>query len=363
MHSGFNQDRQQMTDRLLRAIENPHVDILGHPTGRRLLRREPYPFDIEAVVDAAAPPRRRARDQLPGRPARSERRACAAGARPRRALVISSDAHSRTAFGRLRWGVIVARRAWLEPEDVLNTRPFDEFRVAVLRRHRPMTQLKMLTADDKLAEIRRLYFKTTRRRSDEDFAKALDLLKSMASEEERERATVFMEGLAEMRQDWAKRDKRSGREQAGQRRPKTARAGLQAWRRRTARAPENGRCPLTAATAMRPAARGSGAADVGPAIGARDPADDAVHRRRQPTTPCAEARAHRPHASKCLPLCRHRACALRRSHVDGGGHHEWDDLPARTISQRGDGLRRAGRSGGDHRSQPPRPPHRRTDVR
>ena len=53
VHSAFNQDRQQMTDRLLRAIENPHVDVLGHPTGRRLLAREPYPVDMEAVVDRA----------------------------------------------------------------------------------------------------------------------------------------------------------------------------------------------------------------------------------------------------------------------------------------------------------------------
>ena len=53
VHSAFNQDRQQMTDRLLRAIENPHVDVLGHPTGRRILQREPYPFDVDAVIDAA----------------------------------------------------------------------------------------------------------------------------------------------------------------------------------------------------------------------------------------------------------------------------------------------------------------------
>src|SRR5256885_13168333 len=53
VHSAFNQDRQQMTDRLLRAIENRHVDILGHPTGRLILRREPYPFDVEAVVGPA----------------------------------------------------------------------------------------------------------------------------------------------------------------------------------------------------------------------------------------------------------------------------------------------------------------------
>jgi len=63
-------------------------------------------------------------------------------------------------------------------------------------------KLPMLTADDKLAEIRRLYFATTRQTIHDDIARALDLLKSMASEEERERATVYMEGLAQMRSDW-----------------------------------------------------------------------------------------------------------------------------------------------------------------
>jgi hypothetical protein len=63
-------------------------------------------------------------------------------------------------------------------------------------------KLPMLSADDKLTEIRRLYFTTTRDRVQEDLARALDLLKSMASEEERERATVYMEGLAQMRSEW-----------------------------------------------------------------------------------------------------------------------------------------------------------------
>lgn len=75
-----------------------------------------------------------------------------------------------------------------------------------------MTQLKMLSADDKIAEIRRLYFETSKQTVETDLAKALDLLKSMASEDERERATVFMEGLAEMRNDWLReRAKPSGR--------------------------------------------------------------------------------------------------------------------------------------------------------
>ena len=69
-------------------------------------------------------------------------------------------------------------------------------------------KLPMLSADDKLAEIRRLYFKTTRQTIQADLEKALDLLKSMNSEEERERATVYMEGLAQMRKDWGGRRKK-----------------------------------------------------------------------------------------------------------------------------------------------------------
>jgi hypothetical protein len=65
-----------------------------------------------------------------------------------------------------------------------------------------MTQLKMLSADDKISEIRRLYFNTSKQSIQHDLAKALDLLKSMSSEDERERAAVYMEGLAEMRNDW-----------------------------------------------------------------------------------------------------------------------------------------------------------------
>ena len=67
--------------------------------------------------------------------------------------------------------------------------------------------IRMLSPDDKLAEIRQLYFTTTRQTIEQDLAKALDLLKSMASEDERERATVYMEGLAQMRSDWGGRSK------------------------------------------------------------------------------------------------------------------------------------------------------------
>ena len=69
-------------------------------------------------------------------------------------------------------------------------------------------KLVMLTPDDKLAEIRRLYYRTTRQTIRQDFEKALQLLKSLASEEERERAAVYMDGLSQMRSDWARKKKR-----------------------------------------------------------------------------------------------------------------------------------------------------------
>lgn len=135
VHSAFSQDREQMTDRLLRAIEHPHVDILGHPTGRLLLKRSPYPFDFEAVVAAAArhgvaleincQANRLDLNDTQARFARDR------GVR----IVVSSDAHSRRAFRRLDWGVTVARRAWLTAADVLNTRSFDRF-IPLLRRNR-----------------------------------------------------------------------------------------------------------------------------------------------------------------------------------------------------------------------------------
>jgi hypothetical protein len=74
-----------------------------------------------------------------------------------------------------------------------------------------MTQLKMLTTEEKLAEIRRLYFRTTKQTIQQDLQRALDLLKSMGSEDERERATVYMEGLAQMNKDWFKRSKKGAR--------------------------------------------------------------------------------------------------------------------------------------------------------
>ena len=70
------------------------------------------------------------------------------------------------------------------------------------------SKLRLLSTDEKLAEIKRMYYRTTRQTIQEDLAKALDLLKSMASEEERERATVYMDGLAQMRSEWGRQAKK-----------------------------------------------------------------------------------------------------------------------------------------------------------
>ena len=135
VHSHFTQDQPQMTDRILRALECPWVDVLGHPTGRRLLKREPAAMDMSAVVIAAA--ERGVAMEINCQPERLDLSdAHARLARERGvSLIISTDAHSATALDRLRWGVKIARRAWVRAEDVLNTRSFADFR-ASLRRHR-----------------------------------------------------------------------------------------------------------------------------------------------------------------------------------------------------------------------------------
>ena len=134
VHSALDQDESQMTERLLRAIECPWVDILGHPTGRRILRREPSRARMDLVFEAAL--RHGVAVEINSQPERLDmddvlaRRARERGVK----IVIDTDAHSPAALGNIRWGVTVARRAWLEPGDVLNTRPFDDFRASLRRR-------------------------------------------------------------------------------------------------------------------------------------------------------------------------------------------------------------------------------------
>jgi DNA polymerase (family 10) len=137
VHSHFGQDETQMTDRLLRAIECPWVDVLGHPTGRLLLKREPARVNMDRLTAAAA--RLGVALEINAQAARLDLNdAHARLARERGVrLVISTDAHSVRALNNLRWGVQTARRAWTTPGDVLNTRSLADLRSA-LRRHSPV---------------------------------------------------------------------------------------------------------------------------------------------------------------------------------------------------------------------------------
>jgi DNA polymerase (family 10) len=131
IHSFMNLDREAMTDRILAAIENPYTQILAHPTGRLLLRRESFAYDVEKVLDAAkkngvavecnAYPDRLDFNDVHLRMARER------GVK----VVISTDAHSTTHFGMMKYGVITARRGWLEKKHVLNTLPLTEFLAAL----------------------------------------------------------------------------------------------------------------------------------------------------------------------------------------------------------------------------------------
>jgi DNA polymerase (family 10) len=126
VHSHMNMEPAEMTDRLLRALECPHVKILGHPTGRILLNRDPFPFDFERVAGAAV--RRGVAFEINASPERLDlganliRIAKARGAR----FTISTDAHHPKHLHNMRYGVMMARRGWLGPDDILNTRPAQE---------------------------------------------------------------------------------------------------------------------------------------------------------------------------------------------------------------------------------------------
>lgn len=138
IHSAFNMDEAQMTERILRAIANPYVDVLGHPTGRLILKRDGYRFDFEKVLDAAAAAGVAIEiNSQVDRLDLDDVRARAAKERGVK-IIIDSDAHSPAGLGALRWGAITARRAWLTPDDVLNTLPLDEFKASLRRnRNRP----------------------------------------------------------------------------------------------------------------------------------------------------------------------------------------------------------------------------------
>ena len=125
VHSRFKQDRATMTARIVRALGNPHMDILGHPTGRRLGSREPYDVDLDAVFAAARTHGKAV--EINASPERLDlndahaRRAAEAGV----LLSISTDTHYLAELDNLDLGVAVARRAWVTRDGILNTRPLD----------------------------------------------------------------------------------------------------------------------------------------------------------------------------------------------------------------------------------------------
>jgi DNA polymerase (family 10) len=135
LHSNLQQDEDEATRRLIRAIEHPYVDIVGHPTARWLLRRDGAKFRLEKVIDAAVA--NGVALEINSQPHRLD--LCDSHARLARdkgaKLSINSDAHEVAALNYPRWGILTARRAWLTREDVINTRPLKQFK-AGLRRNR-----------------------------------------------------------------------------------------------------------------------------------------------------------------------------------------------------------------------------------
>src|SRR6202451_98463 len=131
VHSVFNQEPAKMTERLLKAIENPNTSVIGHPTGRIQLRRDAYQFDMHAVLSAAA--KNKVAMELNSYPDRLDlndinlRQAKQHGVK----IVINTDAHHTSHMEKIRYGILQARRAWLTKDDVLNTRPVKEFAAAM----------------------------------------------------------------------------------------------------------------------------------------------------------------------------------------------------------------------------------------
>ena len=131
VHSHFNQSPSEMTERLLKAVANPNTSLIGHPTGRLLLRRDAYQFDVDAVLKAAA--QHKVAMELNAYPDRLDlcdrhlRLAKQHGVK----IVINTDSHHTSHLDKIRFGVLQARRAWLSKDDVLNTLPAAQFAKAM----------------------------------------------------------------------------------------------------------------------------------------------------------------------------------------------------------------------------------------
>ncbi len=134
VHSKFNLSRKKQTERIIRAMDNPFFNILAHPTGRLIDERNPYDVDMEALIEAAR--ERGCFLELNGHPDRLDLSDihCKAAKEAGVKIAISTDAHSMNDLKLMRFGVYQARRGWLGPEDVLNTRRLSDLKKLLIRR-------------------------------------------------------------------------------------------------------------------------------------------------------------------------------------------------------------------------------------
>jgi DNA polymerase (family 10) len=132
VHSHFRLSAEKQTERILRAMDNPHFDLLAHPTGRLIGSRDAYAVDLEGVIRAAA--ERGCFLELNARPERLDLSdlACKAAKEMGVKIAIATDAHAAGQLDNMRLGIAQARRGWLEPDDVLNARSWSALR-ALLR--------------------------------------------------------------------------------------------------------------------------------------------------------------------------------------------------------------------------------------
>jgi len=131
IHSYFNLDRAAMTERMLAVIENPYTQIIAHPTGRLLLRRDPIDYDMEKILGACA--KHGVAMECNSYPDRLDLKDVYLRMCKDRGVkvVISTDSHSTGNLSFIRYGVTMARRGWLEKHDVINTLPTAEFLAAL----------------------------------------------------------------------------------------------------------------------------------------------------------------------------------------------------------------------------------------
>jgi DNA polymerase (family X) len=137
IHSYMNMERAEMTERYLAAIENPYTQIIAHPTGRLVLRREPFDYDMETVLDACA--KHGVTMECNAYPDRLDLRDVHLRMAKQRGvkIVISTDSHTTRNLQFMKYGVETARRGWIEKKDVINTLPLKEFLAAL--RPKPQT--------------------------------------------------------------------------------------------------------------------------------------------------------------------------------------------------------------------------------